>query len=583
MTDDTAAAIWGVEEGYHDIFGKWHQADSDTVAKLVAAISSRRSEPAVPQVPVAVRAFQGDGSRRWGLAVQLYAVRSARNWGIGDFTDLAAILDIAARSGASAVGLNPLHALFLDRPESCSPYSPNSRLFFNALYIDVEEVVEFDESMVSHDALDQLRSSAFVDYAGVARAKEHALRLCYDRFLRDKVADRHRAFANFKSEQGAKLTHYAAFEVLRRKFGQAPWRQWPEPWNSPTPEALERLRAEEDIACGFFEYTQWLADEQLADCARRAKASGLATGLYLDLAVGVDPGGADAWSNQNAVLSQYSIGAPPDEFNPAGQDWGLAPFNPHALAENNFAIFRELLGAAMRHAGAVRLDHVLGLMRLYLVPHGASAEEGAYIRYPFEQLLRVVAEESQRYRCAFIGEDLGTVPDGFRETAARYGIWSYRVMMFERSGDGEFKPPHEYPVDALATLNTHDLPTFRGWITGKDLEVKRALNLDPGESDESRHHAREAFRRAVSRLAGEFAGNELAASAFFLGSSPARLVMVSAEDMLELEEQVNIPGTIDQHPNWRRKLPRTVEEWGDGDTWQRVSAALNRAGRGDLR
>jgi 4-alpha-glucanotransferase len=236
----------------------------------------------------------------------------------------------------------------------------------------------------------------------------------------------------------------------------------------------------------------------------------------------------------------------------------------------------------MRHAGAVRLDHVLGLMRLFLVPHGSSAMSGAYVRFPFQSLLRVIAEESHRYRCVFIGEDLGTVPEGFRETAARWGIWTYRVMVFERWGDGEFKRPHDYPSDALATFNTHDLPTFRGWLTGHDLRTKRALGLDPGESDESRMRWHEALQRALTQQTGAQTP-DLAAAASYLAMSPARLVMVSAEDLLDALDPVNIPGTVDEHPNWRRKLPISLERWAEGETWKSVASAFERSGRSSFR
>jgi 4-alpha-glucanotransferase len=404
------------------------------------------------------------------------------------------------------------------------------------------------------------------------------LRAVHARFLERANSDRLARFANFRAEQGEKLIRFSCFEVLRRRFEQASWRQWPDPWKNPDSAALNDLRRRQDRECGFFEFLQWVADDQLGACRDTARKLGLPIGLYLDLAVGVDPDGADAWSNQSAVLGDFSVGAPPDEFNPAGQDWGLAPFNPHALPDNDFAAFRELLAAAMRHAGAVRLDHVLGLMRLYLVPHGESASRGAYLRFPFEPLLRVIAEESNTYRCIFIGEDLGTVPEGFRETAARWGVWTYRVMMFERWGDGEFKRPHDYPHEALATFNTHDLPTFRGWISGHDLDVKRGLGLDPGEDNDSRQRAREALGRALS---GDphGAGVSLASACAYLAASPAKLVMVSVEDMLDVAEQINIPGTIDQHPNWRRKLPVALESWTEGDTWKDVVSAFERAGR----
>lgn len=295
-------------------------------------------------------------------------------------------------------------------------------------------------------------------------------------------------------------------------------------------------------------------------------------GLYLDLAVGVDPSGADAWSNQQAVMSALSIGAPPDELNRAGQNWGLVPFNPHALPDDDFAVFRQLLAAAMRHAGAVRLDHVLGLMRLYLIPRGSA--EGAYVRYPFEQLLRVIAEESEKHRCIFIGEDLGTVPEGFRKTAARWGIWSYRVMMFERRNGGAFKAPEEYAADALATFGTHDLATFAGWMSGDDLRAKRAIGLVT-ESDEDRARERDALRGVLR----SFGGDDIASAARFLAATPSRLVAVSIEDLLGMADQVNIPGTVEQHPNWRRKLPVPLEEWESQSAFGQVAEAFRRAGR----
>jgi len=579
MTEELAQQ-WGVESGYHDVFGNWHKTHPDTLNQIVSRLSAGRAHPAHVPHPEHWQAFQGDGARRWGIAVQLYAVRSARNWGIGDFSDLREVLEVAAQSGADAVGLNPLHSLFLDNPGNASPYAPTSRLFLNPLYIDVTALPEYraDDIPQLSQTVERLQAEDLVDYPGVAALKEAALRRSYERFVKEGAPERRAAFDSFRNEQGEKLTRFACFEVLRRRFPNTSWRQWPDPWRHPDASALARLRTEEDHACGFFEFLQWAADEQLGRCRQRAQELGMSIGLYLDLAVGGDPDGADTWSHQSAVLTDFSIGAPPDEFNPAGQDWGLAPFNPHALPDNDFAIFRALLAAAMRHAGAVRLDHVLGLMRLFLVPHGATAAEGAYVRFPFEALLRVIAEESHRHHCIFIGEDLGTVPEGFRETAERWGVWSYRVMVFERWGDGEFKPAHEYPAQALATFNTHDLPTFRGWITGHDLRVKRELGIDPGENEESRGHGRAALQRALSRATGA-QDLSFAAAAAYLAETPSRLVMVAVDDLLDVADQTNIPGTIDQHPNWRRKLPVPVERWREVETWKAVTEAFARSGR----
>jgi 4-alpha-glucanotransferase len=250
------------------------------------------------------------------------------------------------------------------------------------------------------------------------------------------------------------------------------------------------------------------------------------------------------------------------------------------LHDSDFAAMRRLLTASMRHAGAVRLDHVLGLMRLYFIPKGMSAKEGSYVRFPFEQLLRVVAEESNKHRCIFIGEDLGTVPEGFRETAARCGVWTYRVMMFERWQNGEFKPPQAYPIEALGAFNTHDLPTFCGWMCAGDLAIKRDIGVDPGESDEARRNAQSALRQILAPFAGPNPPDSFPAAAGFLAATPCRLVMVALEDMLDVVEQVNIPGTVDQHPNWRRKLPILLEEWPAEPTFRAVCAAFDYSGRG---
>jgi 4-alpha-glucanotransferase len=573
---EALAGRWGVERGYHDIFGRWHVATDDTVRAIVAALSRRHPQPTEPvPVPIPMQAFQGDARRLWGIAVQLYSVRSQRNCGIGDFRDLRDIIRIAARAGASAVGLNPLHALFLDRPDMASPYAPNSRLFLNPLYIALDDLDWFEPS--ESDELADLKQTDLVDYPRVAKLKLATLRSAYDRFLESAASQQKEEFEAFRVARGDALIRFSCFEVLRARYG-FPWKEWPQPFANGDGAAIAELCRTDARECGFVQFMQWLADRQLARCRDEAANSGMPIGLYLDLAVGVDPSGADAWINQRTTVPELAVGAPPDELQPAGQNWGLAPFNPHALAENNFAAFRELLAAPMRHAGAVRLDHVLGLMRLYVVPPGKSDAEGAYIRFPFERLLRVVAEESQHYRCIFIGEDLGTVPEGFRETAARWGVWSYRVMIFERRHDGSFKSPEDYPAQALATFNTHDLPSFAGWMAGHDLGLKRGLGLDPGESDEQRENSRRALQQLLSQYRG-VGQPEIAAVASFLGATPSRLVTMNIEDLLGVADQVNIPGTVEQHPNWRRRLPVSLEEWEKQPLFSAVADAFERAGR----
>jgi 4-alpha-glucanotransferase len=572
-----SARKWGIEPSFYDVFGNCRVVADDVLRRVIAALSSGRSEPATVMSAIPGEgAFQGDRRRLWGLAVQLYAVRSRRNLGIGDFRDLHDIISIAVRSGAGAIGLNPLHALFSERPEMASPYAPNSRLFLNPLYIALDDLEWFNAADVNATDAGELRDKVLVDYPRVAELKLAALRATYDRFCHDATARHKERFNAFRVKRGDGLKRFACFEVLRKRHAPRPWWDWPAPFSNPSEDDIAQVHDQESAECGFHEFLQWTADRQLADCQLHAIQSGLQVGLYLDLAVGAEPSGADAWCNQRSVVTSLSIGAPPDELNREGQNWGLVPFNPHALPDNDFAVFRELLSATMAYAGAVRLDHVLGLMRLYLIPRGAS--EGAYVTYPFEQLLRVIAEESHKYRCNFIGEDLGTVPEGFRETVARWGVWSYRVMMFERMHGGVFKPPEQYPDNALATFNTHDLPTFAGWMSGDDLRAKRALGLLT-ESDDDRARDREAIHGVLTAYAENGHPGDLAAATRFLAATPSRLVTISVEDILGVSEQINIPGTVEQHPNWRRKLPVLLEEWEKEPMFSQVADIFRRAGR----
>jgi 4-alpha-glucanotransferase len=579
LTD--AARHWGIDSEYYDVFGHRYSASPETLTRLIAAISAGHAAPQPLDAPAEpLTAFQGDGRREWALAVQLYALRSRRNWGHGDFTDLAQLIALAGKRGAAGIGLNPLHALFIDRAEEASPYAPNSRLFLNPLYIDVEAIAEFPGLAAAGltDAVEALRATETVAYARVAAAKLHGLRLAYDRFRRRAGAARRDDFAAYRAEQGEALLCFACFEVLRRRYAE-PWPQWPEPWRKPTRAQLDEFHAAHAVECGFHEFMQWVADRQLASCVAAARRAGMPIGLYADLAVGIDPHGADAWSQQDAVLAGVSMGAPPDEYNPQGQDWGLAPLNPHALAEGDFASVRQLMRAAMRHAGAVRLDHVLGLNRVFMVPRGLPAAQGAYMHFPFQQLLRVIAEESLACRCIVVGEDLGTVPEHFRDTVARWGLWGYRVVLFEREHDGRFKPPEAYPAEAVATFNTHDMPSFRGWLSGHDLVVKRGIGVDPGESDEARAWAQQMLRAMLTESAGAYAPDDFAAVATFLGTTPSRLAVVALDDVAGVLEQINIPGTVTQHPNWRRKLPMMIEELDRHAGFARVAEAFAKAGR----
>ncbi|MEA2936943.1 MAG: 4-alpha-glucanotransferase [Alphaproteobacteria bacterium] len=581
--DDLAelAARWGIDLEFLDARGRRQSADPEAVGRIAAALAAA-GPPATAAAAIGEgrpeRAWQGpDHSPAWILAVQLYGVRSRSNWGHGDFGDLAGLLRLAAEIGAAGIGLNPLHMLFPDRPEQASPYAPNSRLFINPLYIDMAAVAGAAGSGLGGE-LDRLRGSEMVDYTGVARAKISALRRAYERFRRDPQPGQRRDFEAFRHERGPALERFACFETLRRRF-EGPWWEWPAEWRRPAPGALAALREAEADEVGLHEFMQWIADRQLRHCAGLARSLGLAVGLYIDLAVGVDAGGADAWAGQDTMLTGLSVGAPPDLLNTAGQDWGVTSYNPHRLLALAFEPWREQLAATMRHAGAIRLDHILGLKRLYVIPHGLGAARGAYLAFPFEAMLAVIAQESLRHRCIVIGEDLGTVPEGFRQTLSDWGLWSYLVMLFEREHDGSFRPPERYPQNALATFSTHDLPTFAGWMSGHDLAVKRAIGLDPGETDDERHNARAALHDALARRGHDQHSEGFAAIARYLAATPSRLVSVAIEDVLGDCEQVNVPGTVDQHPNWRRRLAVSVEDLTGDERVRRVAAAFAQGGR----
>jgi 4-alpha-glucanotransferase len=517
----------------------------------------------LPLIAAPQKAFAGDFERGWLLAVQLYGIRSVRNWGMGDFTDLESLIELAHQLGASGVGLNPLHALFDDRPGDCSPYSPNSRLFLNPLYIDVEKLPEFLQGSFpeSDEITPRLRQSETVDYVAVAGLKWRALRSAFAAFKANAKPERKQDFARFRAERGALLSRFACFEVLRHKFN-APWWEWPEEWRLPDDIQCTRLRKGPDAAeIEFVEFVQWSAERQLGACSVLADHLGMKVGLYLDIAVGVQSNGFDAWNEQVAISRHLGVGAPPDPLNTAGQDWGLAGFNAAGLEQRSFEPFRQMLQASMRHAGAIRLDHVMGLKRLYLVPRGFGAAEGVYVPMPFEAMLAVTALESVANRCVVIGEDLGTVPEGFRERTRDWGIWSYLVMMFERDDQGAFCGIDHYSADALVTFNTHDLSTYAGWRSFGDLKLKRSLGIDPGESDDARWQALAMLDIVLRHHAID--RHDLLAVASFLSRTKSRLLAVSLEDLLGVVDQSNVPGTVDEHPNWRRRLPLAVDEIAD--------------------
>ena len=525
--------------------------------------------------------------RLWGFALQLYGVRSARNWGIGDFTDLRVLMEWAGKVGAAAVGVNPLHALFLDDPGHFSPYSPSSRRFFNPLYLDVEAI---DDLVASEEARTLIRSEPFVrglavargaelvDYGSVARLKRSALEAIYRSFRIRAGADgasRRADFAAFRRAQGEPLQRFAIFQALREHRGahasvQRDWRRWPPELRDPASPAVAAFAEAHEAEVGFFAYLQWQAHLQLAACAQAARAARLPIGLYLDLAVGTDAAGADAWAAPDLVANGATIGAPPDVWNRKGQNWGLPPLNSAALRAQGFRPFVELLRANMRWAGALRIDHVLGLMRLFWIPEGGTPADGAYVAYPFDELMAVVALESQRNRCLVIGEDLGTLPDGFQAAMRQAGLLSCCLLYFEREADGQFKASAAYPPEALVSPNTHDLPTLSGFWSRRDLDEKERVGAYPDPSfvaaaRQERTADIEGLLAALLRERLVRPGQRrdvvpLEAILHFLARTPCRIAMIGLEDLVGVEEQANLPGTFDEHPNWRRRLPKDIDE-----------------------
>jgi (1->4)-alpha-D-glucan 1-alpha-D-glucosylmutase len=571
--------------GYHRLSAV--ASDGATVASSVLAVT-----PAACYRPPGLR-----GGRAFGAAVQLYGVRSGRNWGIGDFTDLADLVRALGARGAGIVGVNPLHALFPHNPSHASPYSPSSRLFANTLYLDVEAVDDFATSEAARalvassalqDRLRALRDAALVDHAGVAAAKREVLELVYQTFRERRRNDASHAFAfdAFVRDGGEPLRLHALFEALQEHLhAEDParwgWPAWPARYRDPAAPDVARFAREHAERVDYYTWLQWQADRQRAVVASRARDAGLAVGLYTDLAVSIDRGGAESWAGQALYAAGASVGAPPDAFNTEGQDWGLPPLVPSRLVAAGYAPFLATLRANMRHAGALRIDHVMGLMRLFWVPPGGKPVDGAYVAYPFTELLSLLALESVRHRCLVIGEDLGTVPDEVRAALAAHDVLSYRVLLFERTADGEFKPPASYPEAALATASTHDLPALAGWWEGADLETRTGLGLmTPDERERERWHRGEDRARLLRALreaglwsdAGADAAPSLTpalASAIvsFLASTPSALAVFQLEDLLLVREQANVPGTVDEHPNWRRKLPKDVDRLFDDATF----------------
>lgn len=593
MTPRPDPAAWGIAPGYHDVNGTWHPAAPHSVAAALQAMGADTATPSglgddnpvwvvgdgepvtvdgrwsvrteageeftvdgsVPPLPLGYhdltrdrdgravrlivsprRCFLPDDLSVAGWAVQLYALRSGRSWGIGDLGDLERFGRWAATEGSGVVLLNPLHAALPGLPQPASPYYPSSRCFRNLLHLDITAAVGAPPPRAA-GALNRRRR---IDRDEVYELKIEALEAAWpDRREADAAAIDH-----YRAEQGAALEDFATFTVLAEVHGR-PWSVWPPEVRRPDGAGIAEFRAEFADRIRFHQWVQWLIDEQLA-------TAGAAVPLMHDVAVGVDPAGADAWMNQDVFCLDVRTGAPPDDFNAAGQDWGLPPFDPWRLRAARFEPFIRTIRAAFAHAGSIRIDHVMGLFRLFWIPSGADAADGVYVRYPSAELLDIVALESVRAGAYVVGEDLGTVEDEVRKELAARGVLSYKLLWFEPDR------PAAFPRQSMAAVTTHDLPTVAGLFSGSDLDAQRAAGVEPNEDSTNRIIERVAAWAGLDPAAIE---PEAAARACheLLGEAPSQVVVATIEDALGVEERPNLPGTIDEYPNWSIALPVPLE------------------------
>lgn len=502
------------------------------------------------------------GARMWGAAAQLPSLRGAQSAPFGDFGILAQASAELAREGADLLAISPIHALFPADPARFSPYGPSSRRFLNPLFID--PALAGIEPPQGADAGD------LIDWETEMPRRFAKLRTAYDTLT---FAEREELVGAGTSDDEDQHRH-GVFDALDAHFRQQAlygWQAWPEDYRDPQSESVRRFAADHADDVAYFVWLQALADHSLALAQETARKAGMACGIVTDLAVGVDPGGSDAWSRNHAYLRGLSVGAPPDRLGPDGQDWGLTTFNPLTLPLEDFSVFRETLAAAMKSAGGVRIDHLLGLRRIWAVPHGLPSSEGCYITFPQQDLFRILALESWRHRAIVIGEDLGTVPEGLREEMAQAHIAGMRVLWFEHGEHGEYSDPSGWDREAAAMTSTHDLPTLAGWWSGRDIDWAWKIGRKSRFDSEAEERADRAHER--SRLwnvlqengpaqgpcpAADQPESFITAACTHVAGSACELVIIPLEDVFGLVEQPNLPGTTDEHPNWRRRLPDSV-------------------------
>jgi (1->4)-alpha-D-glucan 1-alpha-D-glucosylmutase len=598
-----------LELGYHRLtFTEPAQGNHATVEVMVT--------PSTCYVPPAFH----EGKRFWGPAVQLYSLSSQRDWGIGDFSCLKTLASWAASEQAALVGLSPMNVLNLQRPEVASPYSPSDRMFLNPLYIDVEAASDFplwhsttsaEQRQWLHEQRTGLRQRHTVDYTGVARLKLHILEGLYHQFQMHHLqpeTERGKAFRNFVERAGENLGQFSMFLAIQEAQKGADWQQWPEAYHKAQQLPHPLLLSLEERA-GFFRYLQWLAHEQLHDIMHQRERMPLPIGLYLDFPVGANPGGFDVWRHQDLYALSASVGAPPDPLGPKGQNWGFPPLIPHRLRQAAYKPLIETMRQTMQYAGALRLDHVAGLNRLFWIAADETAANGVYVQYNFDEILGIIALESHRNHCLIVGEDLGTLPDIVRQRMQQWRLLSYKVVRWERDWHADASPylqPQQYPRFSVVAPSTHDTPTLAGMLIGTFYDVLRELELiDDAEVAQAKARSDDDNRALIARLIQEgllppdfdletlkSSVNRLPRDTFqvfcdavhrFTARTQSALALFTIEDTLGEVLQVNIPGTADadqpaartkMYPNWRKRSQVVVEAFADHPQFQRVVEAF---------
>lgn len=550
------------------------------------------------------------GRKFWGLSLNLYSIRSSLNWGCGDFKDLARIVTWLSELKANFVAINPLHALLNKRPYDISPYSPVSRLYKNLIYLDLEGIPDVIESKKAQtaikkkelrDNLKALRDSDYIDYEAIAALKEKILRYAFEFFYEfhyKKDTQRGRNFDDYISKEKEHLQVFALFCALSKRNGLTGWETWSKGFQNPTSSEVSSFLLENGKEILFYCYIQWLIDSQIKDLAEHTNNS-MSLGLVFDLAIGSISSGSDAWNYQDTFASGINVGAPPDDFNPAGQDWGFPPLIPERLKETGYEFFIQTIRKTIKYAGALRIDHALGMFRLFWIPEGSLPSEGAYVKYPSEDLLRIIALESVRNKTLIIAEDLGTVGENVHDRLKEFNMLSYKLLYFERNyPDPSFTPPERYAQRALCAVTTHDLATIHGFWAHHDIELKKLLGLYVSEEKYLGHtierkRDKELLLKALvqqgifpeevssENLAHAPMSDELCLGIYeYLARTPCMLVSVSLDDMLGVQRQQNLPGVVDLYPCWRQKLSVKLDEITSDIRFSALSEMFNRNGRG---